>query len=147
MQLNIFLKYSILFGSLISVVDNCMRTGGGGGGDVSRKWLKYEFPCNLFLTACSSDQVTFTPRTVEGTADSSFRDFMQTADGGATMVAVCPVSPNGGNTFMQFNTDEGGPRGEAPGEVTALLTCTDGVWTFTQEGVTRRITEVNCIVN
>ena len=63
------------------------------------------------------------------------------------MTAVCPGSTDGGESFMQFNTNIGGPRSAGSGEVTALLVCSDGVWTFTQNDVTTVITEVNCLVS
>ncbi|KAE9548114.1 hypothetical protein FO519_008675 [Halicephalobus sp. NKZ332] len=97
--------------------------------------------------ACTATDITFTPMTVAGTADATFTDFVIGGDGCAALTAICPISPNGGNTFMQFNGGGGGPQSVLPEEVTANLICnTNGQWEFTENGVTTIITEVNCLV-
>ncbi|KAE9547393.1 hypothetical protein FO519_009396 [Halicephalobus sp. NKZ332] len=62
-------------------------------------------------------------------------------DGCLTLIAVCPASPGGGQTFMFFNDGLGGPVSPGNGEITATLNCVNGNWIFG----TDTITSVTCL--
>uniref|UniRef100_A0A914QUN3 C6 domain-containing protein n=1 Tax=Panagrolaimus davidi TaxID=227884 RepID=A0A914QUN3_9BILA len=98
-------------------------------------------------TSCTAGQVTFTPMTTPDTEDAVNGGTGVDANGCATLTAICPANPNAGFfVFMQFNGGEGGPQDVTGGAVTAVLMCVNGQWTFTQGGITRVITEVNCVI-
>lgn len=98
--------------------------------------LGEENPCDN----CPAN-IVLTPMVVTPTLGPVMMD----ANGCSTVVATCPASPMGGQTFMQFNGALGGPTGAAGAPVMATLVCANGAFSFTQGGVTTAIMEINCI--
>uniref|UniRef100_A0AC34RFM4 C6 domain-containing protein n=1 Tax=Panagrolaimus sp. JU765 TaxID=591449 RepID=A0AC34RFM4_9BILA len=99
----------------------------------------------LACSSCTAGQVTLTPGNVaQGTETPTATGPTTGTDGCVTLVVTCPAT-NTGPIFMQFNGNLGGPTDPNGAQVNATLVCVNGNWTFTQNGVTTIITEVNCV--
>uniref|UniRef100_A0A914R784 C6 domain-containing protein n=1 Tax=Panagrolaimus davidi TaxID=227884 RepID=A0A914R784_9BILA len=98
-------------------------------------------------TSCLEGQVTFEPMTTPDSEAAVSGGTGVDANGCSTLTAICPANPNAGlGVFMIFNNGLGGPVQETGTEVTAVLMCVNGQWTFTQGGVTSVITSVSCVI-
>ena len=99
-------------------------------------------PC----TSCTPNQITFTPMSNANTMTPFYRGPTLDGNGCLQMTLVCPPKVNGKSVFMQFNINGGGPLKVGEVEVTAVVNCIDNEWVYVQNGVSRVIYEVNCLV-
>ncbi|KAE9546244.1 hypothetical protein FO519_010544, partial [Halicephalobus sp. NKZ332] len=79
---------------------------------------------------CKPCDIVFTPKKGAGTIGSYWRNYVADSNGCLSLTAVCPASPSGGPTFMQFNGNIGGPMSPTVGEITANFKCLNGTWQF-----------------
>ncbi|KAE9549335.1 hypothetical protein FO519_007451 [Halicephalobus sp. NKZ332] len=120
-------------------------TQGGVTSEITQVNCALGFLENQPCATCTAGQVTLTPMNGAGTETPTASGPDTDANGCLTLTVTCPASPDGGEVFMQFNQNIGGPTDPAGGAVNAVLNCVDGNWQYTQNGVTTTITEVNCL--
>ncbi|KAE9547506.1 hypothetical protein FO519_009282 [Halicephalobus sp. NKZ332] len=94
---------------------------------------------------CTPCDIVFSPKRGTGTVGSHWRDYIADPNGCLSLKAICPASPSGGQTYMMFNGNIGGPQGASSGEIAADLNCINGNWQYTQSGVSTVISEINCV--
>ena len=135
--------------SLITVTLVCINgqwtyTQGGTRTIITNVECLYQPAQTVF---CTIGDVEFVPMSGTGTVGATSRDYIIGPNGESNMTAVCPPSPLGGDTYMFFNNNTGGPSNAMPGEVTALLVCTDGKWKYTEGNDVTTVTRVSCLVD
>uniref|UniRef100_A0A914E3X2 C6 domain-containing protein n=1 Tax=Acrobeloides nanus TaxID=290746 RepID=A0A914E3X2_9BILA len=99
-------------------------------------------PCQT----CNTSQLTLTQGTQVGEMPTA--SALMTETNGCTSVnIVCDASSVArAIVLMTFNNGNlGGPLANQMATVVAHLICANGVWTFTQNGITMTITEVSCL--
>ena len=108
------------------------------------------------------DSITLTPGSVaQATATPTSPGVKPGPNGCSLLNVTCTAQPNG-QVFMQamlllrislnfhifqFNSVEGGPLNPIGSQVDATLNCnSDAKWVYVGGGITRVITEVNCVL-
>ena len=94
---------------------------------------------------CTIDQITLTPMSSATTTTPFPRGPSTNGDGCLEVTIVCTPNTAGGSVLMKFNGGGGGPQLSIGSEATATLSCVDGQWMYSENGIDTIIMEVNCV--